>query len=306
MLSCKNISFSYEKAVLHNINLDINSKEIIGLMGSNGCAKSTLLGLLGGLIRWQKGDLLFNQQKVIDEKTKSTNKNFRQLVGFLMQTFSSDEKITVYDNLSYAARVYNVDKKNIQYKVQEALEHANLKNVALEPVKKLSIGMRRRLELYRTFMHQPKIVFLDEPTSSLDHKESEYFFGFITDYVKKNNCLSIIATHSSNEGMICNKLAMMKEGRIIAYDTPKNYLQKLDFVMCYFTTNKALELCSLLKNFKLSVSAHNPSLYVAKINLSQLAELLQMQHLWQNMIEEFSFSRPNLHHAYEMQINSLF
>ena len=301
MLSCKNVSFKYGlKSILHSINFDVNQGEIIGLMGSNGCGKSTLLGLLGGLIRWQEGDLSFNKQSVIDYKT--TNQNFRQLVGFLMQSFSSDEKISVYDNLSYAAKIYSIDKKSIKNKIQEALNHANLADYVNYPLKKLSIGMRRRLELYRTFIHDPKIVFLDEPTNSLDHKEADYFFSFIHNYVKQNNCIVILATHSSEEGMICNKLAMMKNGKVLAYDTPSNFLKKLEFVICYFTTSKAEDLCFLLKKFNLSPCDHNPSLYSTKINISQLADLLQMQHLWQDMVDEFSFSRPNLHHAYETQI----
>jgi ABC-2 type transport system ATP-binding protein len=302
MLNCSNLNFSYGKTpVLKNIDLSFNPAQTIGLIGSNGSSKSTLLNLLGGLLLWQKGELYFDNKNVIFNKT--TTQDLRIKTGFLMQSFSSDEKITPYDNLLYTAKIYGIKKNLIAKKIEETLELANLQENALIQTKKLSIGMRRRLELYRTFMHEPQLVLLDEPTASLDSKESQKFFDFLYNYQRKHQSITIIATHKPSEALICDMVIMMHKGEIIAQDSPHKFLEKLDFVNCYASSiNDTLPI--ILQNFDFKKLKQDNKFH-AQLSLDKLANLLQNKQNWQKDLQEFSFNKPDLNDVYEHLIQNL-
>ncbi len=296
MLNCSNLNFSYGKTpALKNITLAFSPGQTIGLIGSNGSSKSTLLNLLGGLLLWQEGKLYFHNENALANQT--TTQDLRIKTGFLMQSFSSDEKITPYDNLLYTAKIYGIEKSLIPKKIEQTLELANLQEQALIQTKKLSIGMRRRLELYRTFMHEPQLVLLDEPTASLDSKESQKFFDFLYTYQKKHQSITIIATHKPSEAIICDIVIMMHKGQIIAQDSPHKFLEKLDFVNCYASSiTNTLPIALQRFDFKMLKQSNK---FHAQLSVDNLANLLQNKQNWQEDLQEFSFNKPDLNDVYE-------
>lgn len=317
MLEIKNLNFSYNTKLstnassktyanhynqqgLFDINFSFSENNLICLLGSNGSYKSTLLNLLIGVLSWQEGLYVLHGENMLDEKHNSIKKSVRQKIGFLLQSFSSDEKISVFDNLYYASKIYGLEKKHALEKIEETLHLANLTNESKKITKHLSLGMRKRLELYRSFIHKPKLVLLDEPTESLDPFESRKFFDFLQTYKKENNAIVIMTTQRSYEAEHADMVVMLQKGRIIAKESPANLLSSLNFLNFCFKANVTSEIYKLLpqKNI-LQKETSDGVLNTVKLNKNELDIFLSQKISWDTHVKEFSIKKPDLYDAYE-------
>lgn len=221
VINIKNLAYSYgNKTVLGKINLDFSEPMLVGLFGHNGSGKSTLLKILSALLSCQEGEINFYGSNSLDKNGFIASK-FRHMIGALFQTTSSDALLSASDNLRYFTNMMGVNKKDEDELLNNTLMLANLKAEKDQRVKTLSHGMRRRLEIYRTFMHKPKLVFLDEPTAGLDVQECERFWSFIKDYQKQEKALILCATHYPLELEYCDSVVMMHEGLVIAQENAR-------------------------------------------------------------------------------------
>jgi len=228
MLGIKNLSYSYKnKTALSALNLIFNEPALVGIFGHNGCGKSTLFKILSGLFRVDSGELYFLGQPATDARG-CIKTSLRPHIGALFQEPSSDAMLTLRDNMRYFSMMMGLDKKNEAFHVSETLELANLSLLADRRVKTLSSGMRRRLELYRTFMHKPQLVFLDEPSAGLDTSESGKFLSFVKDYQKRERALVLMATHHPHELEHCDEVVMMSAGAVIEHERPGILRNELD------------------------------------------------------------------------------
>lgn len=228
MLHIKNLNYSYgQKSALCALDLDFSEAALIGLFGHNGSGKSTLLKILSGLLAADSGQIYFHGTSVFN-KRRFIASGFREIIGALFQTTSSDALLSLSDNLRYFASIMGIATKDIEGRVKEALVLANLSDQAEIRVKTLSHGMRRRLELYRTFMHRPKFIFLDEPTAGLDIEEAARFWRYIKDYQENEKALVLCATHYPLELEHCHEVVMMSNGSIIAKETSAKLSEELD------------------------------------------------------------------------------
>jgi len=283
LLSCRGVSFAYKnKVVLSDVNLSLSKPCLVGIIGHNGSAKTTLLKILGSSLPCQTGELFLLGEQALNCQ-KLIKSQLRQQIGLLFQETSSDDKISVYDNLSFYGRLMGISKLSIS--IKQVLERANLVGQAHEQVKKLSGGMIRRFELYRAFMHEPKILLLDEPSAGLDFAESAKFLTFARDYVVNNQAIVIFSSHRSAELECCDDLIMMHEGRIIAHDSPDNLL-------------------SQSSRWRLSITDKHGE---AKSLLSRddLNKLLGSGQLIKANIKSFSVSGPNVADVYAQVIGEI-
>lgn len=208
----------YDKlTAVAGINLKIKEGEIFGLLGPNGAGKTTTLSMLATLVKPTSGKAFVNGFDV------TTNPgNVRKSIGMVFQDPSSDDVLSGRDNLYLHALLYGVDTHDINRKIDEVLDLVDLKDRQKEIVKKYSGGMRRRLELARGLLHQPKILFLDEPTLGLDPQTREHMWTYIKKLVKEKHVTIIITTHYMEEAdLLCDRVAIIDHGKIVALDTPK-------------------------------------------------------------------------------------
>ncbi len=226
MLSAQHLNFSYpKKSVLHDLNFALPSHGLVGIFGHNGCGKSTLLKILSGILPLQKGDIHFDGCSIFDGH-KKLRKDIRQISGVLLQESSSDDKLSVLDNMRFFARLMGLSAKDIGDRVNDMIFIAQLAEHQHLSLKKLSGGTKRRCELYRSFLHRPRLLILDEPTAGLDYKECARFFAFAREYVDKEKALLLFSSHQSEDFSLCDQALLLHDGRMIAHESPQSLLSK--------------------------------------------------------------------------------
>lgn len=297
MLTCADLNFAYQGVMrLKRVSLTVADNSLVALFGHNGSGKSTLLKLLGGSLPVQSGGVEVFQKPAIG-RDGYLRTDMRHHFGLLFQGTSSDEKLSLMDNLIFSARLFGLSRENARERALWALAQASLSDRAREPVKKLSGGMRRRLELYRCFLHWPKIVLLDEPTAGLDSAEVAKFFDFLKAYLKETRASVIMASHHADELLFADLVCMMKDGEIIAQGTPNAMLAKLDYLRCVFQC--AHEDSSSLRELPLyDWQTQADDSISAKLRTSALDALLKNPILRDAPFKSFSIERPSLAHVY--------
>jgi ABC-2 type transport system ATP-binding protein len=198
------------------LSLQIKEGEIFGLLGPNGAGKTTTLSMLATLLSPTSGTARVNGYDI-----KTQPGAVRKSIGIVFQDPSSDDILTGWENLYLHALMYGVPKEGRKKRINYVLELVDLEDRANDIVKKYSGGMRRRLELARGLLHNPRILFLDEPTLGLDPQTREHIWQYIDDLVKTENVTIIITTHYMEEAdRLCNRVAIIDNGRVIASDSP--------------------------------------------------------------------------------------
>ncbi len=224
IIETKNLTKRFDKlTAVNKLNLRINEGEIFGLLGPNGAGKTTTLSMLATLIKPTEGTAHVNGLDVALDPSK-----VRRCIGFVFQDPSSDDTLTGKENLYVHALMYGVDMKNIEKKIDDVLNLVDLSKRKDEVVKKYSGGMRRRLELARGLLHEPKILFLDEPTLGLDPQTREHLWSYIKNLSREKKVTIIITTHYMDEAdQLCDRIAIIDHGKIAALDTPSNLKKKM-------------------------------------------------------------------------------
>ena len=207
-----------ELAAVESLNLTIKEGEVFGLLGPNGAGKTTTLMMLSTLLKPTSGTALVNGYDVVKEPAR-----VRSAIGMVFQDPSSDEILTAYENLKLHALLYNVPAGQIDKKIDNVLGLVDLVKRKKDLVKQFSGGMRRRMEIARGLLHEPKIFFLDEPTIGLDPQTREHIWEYITSLAKNTGMTIILTTHYMEEAdKLCDRVAIMDNGKIVALDTPGN------------------------------------------------------------------------------------
>ena len=194
---------------VNNISFKIGKGKIIGLLGPNGCGKSTTIGMMLGLIKPSSGTVIINGQNIEHNRTDLLEK-----MNFISPYVELPKKLTVEENLKVYGRLYGV--KNLKDKISDLMEKLNLLDFKSRKTGELSSGQKNRVSLAKALINDPEILFLDEPTASLDPDVGDYIRGFIEDYASNKGATILLASHNMNEvERLCYEVLMMKNGEII-------------------------------------------------------------------------------------------
>ena len=221
-LEVKNLEkeFNNFKAV-NSISFKIENGQTLGLLGPNGCGKTTTIGMLLGLITPTKGEILFddvNLEKLKREKILSE-------VNFASPYVELPKKLTVNENLEIYARLYGV--KNLKERILEISADLDLKSFVNKKTGELSSGQKNRVSLAKSLINKPKILFLDEPTARLDPDIGDFVRRYIEEYKTKNKISILLASHNMNEvEMLCDEVIMMRSGEIVDSGTCESLIKK--------------------------------------------------------------------------------
>ena len=192
-----------------NISFKIGKGKIIGLLGPNGCGKSTTIGMMLGLIKPSSGTVIINGQNIEHNRTDLLEK-----MNFISPYVELPKKLTVEENLKVYGRLYGV--KNLQHKISDLMEKLNLFDFKSRKTGELSSGQKNRVSLAKALINDPEILLLDEPTASLDPDVGDYVRGFIESYASNKGATILLASHNMNEvERLCYEVLMMKDGEII-------------------------------------------------------------------------------------------
>jgi len=214
-----NLTKKFDNLVaVDNISLTIKKGEIFGLLGPNGAGKTTTLMMLSSLIKPTSGSAIVNGFDVLTQSSK-----VRASIGMVFQDPSSDEVLTGYENLKLHALMYDVPMRLINDKIDAVLSLVDMEKRKNDVVKKYSGGMRRRMEIARGLLHEPEILFLDEPTLGLDPQTREHIWKYIELLAGETGMTIILTTHYMEEAdKLCDRVAIIDHGKIIALDSPEN------------------------------------------------------------------------------------
>ncbi|QIG47172.1 ribosome-associated ATPase/putative transporter RbbA [Nordella sp. HKS 07] len=206
--------FGHFTAVDH-VSFRIERGEIFGFLGSNGCGKTTTMKMLTGLLPASEGraELL---SKPVDAQDIAT----RMRVGYMSQTFSLYEEISVRANLELHGRLFRIPKAELQPRIKAALDLFDLAAVADSLPSALPLGMRQRLQLAAACLHQPEVLILDEPTSGVDPAARDRFWRLLVEMSRRNGVTIFISTHFMNEAERCDRISLMHAGRVLAVGSP--------------------------------------------------------------------------------------
>ena len=216
-----NLSKTYKsKKAVKNINFKINENEIVGLLGPNGCGKTTTIAMILGLLKPTSGQVLINGLDIESHRIALLHK-----MNFISPYIELPKKLTVKQNLIVYGKLYSV--QNLNHKIDLLSDTLRLREFLNNVTGELSSGQKNRVSLAKALINDPTVLLLDEPTASLDPETGDFIRTFLENYKKEKKISVLLASHNMNEvKRLCNSVLMMKDGFIIDNGTPDQLIKK--------------------------------------------------------------------------------
>lgn len=221
-LHIENLCFTYPDQAtksLSNINLNISEGDAFALLGPNGAGKTTLMSILTGVLPFKEGSI-----QLFGNELKSNSKSLNSLLGFVPQDFSFYHELSPKENLEFFGAWAGLSRQETKKRTVELLEIIGLSDVKNKPVGQFSGGMKRRVNLAIGVIHRPRILFLDEPTVGVDVQSRLAIIAYLKELTASGTTL-VYTSHQLNEAeLLCDRIALIDEGKIIANDILANLL----------------------------------------------------------------------------------
>lgn len=253
-LQIKNLSFGYKKnqMILNNINLEIKQGEILGILGPNGTGKTTFIKCINNIHKPNEGRILYDGNNIMN----LSQLNIAKIIAYVPQYTNNFFPMNVIDTvmmgrMPYVKKNYSDEDKEIVFSI---IKKMNLEKFAFRNIKEMSGGERQRVFIARAMAQQPKIIILDEPTSSLDLYNQLFILHTITKLAKENNITIIMTIHDLNlASMFCDNILMLKDAHIFAHGKPEGILTAENIYEMYkvrteITTHENYKHIRLLKD----------------------------------------------------------
>jgi ABC-2 type transport system ATP-binding protein len=217
VISVKNLVKKFGNFIANdNLNFEVGAGEIFGFLGANGAGKTTAIRILSGLSKPTSGEVIvagFDAYK----QTEQIKKN----IGYMCQKFSLYDDLTVRENIVLYGGIYGMSKSLIRERLSELLAKLKFQEYENRIIADLPLGLRQKLAFSVAILHEPKIVFLDEPTGGVDPITRRQFWEMIYE-TAESGITVFVTTHYMDEAEYCDRISIMSEGRIVALDTPQN------------------------------------------------------------------------------------
>ena len=215
IIEVKKLNKIYDKTIaVKDLSFVINKGKIIGLLGPNGCGKTTTIAMILGLVKPTSGEVIIKRKNIEKERI-----NLLEKMNFISPYVELPKKLTVEENLKVYAGLYGV--KNVNEKISELVNELRLNKFLKKKTGELSSGQKNRISLAKALINDPEILLMDEPTASLDPDTGDFVRSFIEHYSSKTNVTILLASHNMNEvERLCDSVMMMKDGIIV--DTGKS------------------------------------------------------------------------------------
>ena len=222
-IEIKNLNKKYNNVeAVRNINFKINKGSIVGLLGPNGCGKTTTIGMILGLIKPTSGSVFVNEKNIEKENNRT---EILEKVNFISPYVELPKKLTIEENLKVYGKMYGVN--NLQKKISDLMDELNLREFKKRKTGELSSGQKNRVSLAKALINDPEILLLDEPTASLDPDVGDYIRTYIENFASKRGTTILLASHNMNEvERLSSEVMMMKKGKIIDKGTCNDLIKK--------------------------------------------------------------------------------
>ena len=284
---------------VNGISFSIKKEEVFALLGPNGAGKTTTIHIIATLLKPTKGSVLVAGYDVVKEADK-----VRKKIGIVFQDPSLDNQLTGYDNMYIHGKLYGLKGRELQEKIMKLLDLVELKEFAYKKVMYYSGGMKRRLEIARSLLHEPEILILDEPTIGLDPQSRARIWDYIK-YLKKEFSMTILmTTHYMDEAEeLADRIAIMDKGKILAMGTADQLKSMLGQDVVYITVNNLNnnnnDICNMFNFAKICKVLDGNRLELVVDNATKaLPEIFHIAELKGLRIVEISYRRPTLNEVF--------
>jgi ABC-2 type transport system ATP-binding protein len=245
-------------AAVDDISFEVEEGTIFGFLGPNGAGKTTTINILCTLLAPTSG-----RAYIAGHDCKTESSDVRRAIGIVFQDTTLDKDLTAYENLMFHLYLYNVKRSEMKPRIHDALNFVGMYERKNDLVKKFSGGMKRRLEVARGLLHRPRVLFLDEPTLGLDPQTRANLWEFIVELPQKHNVTIFMTTHYMEEAEVCDRIAIIDNGKIIAVDTPDELKKTLGGDVIYIRALDNVKARSEIeKKFGLDVSEKDSELFM--------------------------------------------
>ena len=289
-LEAYGLSFSYGagRQALTDVNFAVARGEIFGFLGPNGGGKTTLFRLLSTLIPIQSGEV-----RVLGDDFRSGTLSVRRRMGVVFQYPSVDGKLTVAENLAHHGHLYGISGRRLRERSAAMLERLGLATRAADRVETLSGGLRRRVELAKALLHQPRLLLLDEPSTGLDPVARREFFGYLHHLRETDGVTIVLTTHHMEEAERCDRIAILNEGRMIATAPPGELKAQVggDVVVIHAPAPEMLQR-KLMHQLKLASTLVDGTLRIERPRGHELVR--EVVDAFGSEIDSVSFGKPTL------------
>ena len=222
-IEIKNLNKQYNNILaVKDVSFKINKGSIIGLLGPNGCGKTTTIGMMLGLIKPTSGTVSINGQNIENENNRT---KILEKVNFISPYVELPKKLTIEENLKVYGKMYGVN--NLKEKISDLMDQLNLLEFKKRKTGELSSGQKNRVSLAKALINDPEILLLDEPTASLDPDVGDYIRTYIENFASKKGTTILLASHNMNDvERLCSEVMMMNKGKIIDKGTCSSLINK--------------------------------------------------------------------------------
>lgn len=281
-----------EFTAVDHVSFEVKSGSIFAFLGPNGAGKSTTINTLCTIFEKTSGTLL------IDGKDLSRDKDaVRSVIGVVFQESTLDSKMTVEENLRMHGYFYGLPKSLMNERIQFVLEIVDLTKWKKAMIGSLSGGMKRRVEIARSLMHQPKVLFLDEPTTGLDPQTRANIWEYIIKLQQEQHLTIFLTTHYMDEAEISDKVAVMDHGKIIAFDTPRALKQRYTKDKAMLASSSGSSLETLLQQHQLGYEGKNGH-YSVELGDTDLPHFLEIISEHRPFIQELEIRKGTLNDVF--------
>ncbi len=273
-----------------DISFEVPQGSVFAFLGPNGAGKTTTISTLctiqektNGLLKINGFDLDHHQDQV------------RKEIGIVFQDSTMDQKLTIEENLKLHCDFYNVPKKEVKERISFVLQLVDLENRRKSPIESLSGGMKRRAEIARGLVHFPKVLFLDEPTTGLDPQTRVNVWDYILKLQKQKNITIFLTTHYMEEAEICDKVAIIDKGKIVAHDTPYNLKKQYSSTRMNLQSSDMTLLKSYLDDQKIKYLDNNSHISAFVNDTEQIMEIITQQR---SIITDLEITKGSLNDVF--------
>jgi len=275
---------------IDNISFNVEQGTIFAFLGPNGAGKSTTINTLCTIQEKTQGELKINGHDVTHQKDK-----VRKDIGIVFQESTLDGKLTVEENLKLHCDFYKVPKAEVKERIDFVLDLVDIKNRRKSSVDSLSGGMKRRAEIARGLVHFPKVLFLDEPTTGLDPQTRANVWDYIHKLQKQKNITIFLTTHYMDEAEICNQVAIIDGGRIVAHDTPANLKKKYTGTTMKIKTSNPDSLIRYLTERSIKYLSENGQVIIFATNTE---DVLSITSTFKETITDIEINKGTLNDVF--------
>jgi ABC-2 type transport system ATP-binding protein len=286
-IEVENFTKAYgEFRAVDDISFSVEEGAIFAFLGPNGAGKSTTINTLCTIQHKTRGTLRINGNDVTTEQAK-----VRKDIGIVFQECTLDSKLTVRENLKLHCDFYAVPKSEMKDRIEFVLGLVDIEEWGKAPVSALSGGLKRRAEIARGLVHFPKVLFLDEPTTGLDPQTRANVWDYIKKLQKQKNITIFLTTHYLEEAEICDQVAIIDHGKIVAHDTPYNLKKRHTRTTTRIKTSDPDPLLRYCAEKSLPVARESEGISITSTDIGAVMDLVS---IFKDSIQDLEINKGKL------------